>query len=151
LEQVLNPALSLKPPNEDWKILDYGSGPSPALQTLLNQKGLACEIYDPFFAPKSLELSHWDLIFCTEVAEHFRAPLVEWQRLRSLCKPRGYLAFMTQFHPYGAHEKTDFWWYAEDPTHLSFYNEKTFSVIAERLKLQILVMKNPVVIFQALV
>lgn len=111
--------------------LDYGSGPGPTLSVMLGEQGFPTANWDPFFAPDSTVLERrWDFVTCTETAEHFFEPAAEFHRLHDLLRPGGILAVMTQ----PLLDDTDFgtWWYARDPTHVSFYHEETFAWIAER-------------------
>ena len=120
------------------RLLDFGSGPEPVLSQILKQKGYTCHIFDPIFAPTTQNLhQNYDLITCTEVAEHFHHPRKSFEHLVSLLDQKGYLAIMTQFHP---QNEADFlnWWYIRDPTHVSFYSLKTFHYLATLLKLKII-------------
>lgn len=115
------------------RILDYGSGPEPVLATLLKERYQASvAIYDPFFAPNDTVLNQaYDIVVCTEVLEHIRDPLSAFRTFQGLVKPKGLLAVMTQFHP---QDERDFlqWFYPRDITHVGFFAEKTFEVLAER-------------------
>ena len=106
------------------KGLDFGSGPEPAVASLLRQKGYSVELYDPFFCnnPGSL-LNKYDFIACSEVIEHFHYPA----RLRSLLKPGGVLFCMTSLYS----KNIDFrnWYYKDDPTHVIFYHRNTLEHI----------------------
>jgi SAM-dependent methyltransferase len=113
------------------KGLDYGCGPTEALARLARNEGFQCDTYDPFFFPKKLEnLKPLDFILCTEAAEHFFNPQLEFEKIFSLLKPDGCLILMTELHT----ESTDFesWYYAKDPTHVSFYSELSIDWISEK-------------------
>lgn len=114
-------------------VLDYGSGPQPVFATLLrNRYGMNVEIYDPFFAADESVLKHaYDIVTCTEVLEHIRDPIAVFLQFQGLVKPGGLLAIMTQLHP---QNERDFlqWFYPRDITHVSFFAETTFLVLAER-------------------
>lgn len=111
--------------------LDYGCGPGPALAEMLREAGFAMSIYDPFFAtnPEPLQRTY-DFVTCTEVAEHFHAPAKEFDRLDNLLRHGGWLAVMTCFQT-DDHRFAD-WHYRKDPTHVVFYREQTFRLIAEQ-------------------
>ena len=65
--------------------LDYGCGPGPLLANILKQAGHSVDLYDPFYAnhPQHLE-NRYDFVTCTEVAEHFRQPILS-SRVCSNC------------------------------------------------------------------
>ncbi|MBE0454738.1 MAG: class I SAM-dependent methyltransferase [Roseovarius sp.] len=109
--------------------LDYGCGPGPALAAMLTEAGHRVAIYDPLFFddPKLLD-DQYDFITCTEVAEHFHHPFDEFARLDAMLKPGGWLAVMTMFQTEDAAFAR--WHYRRDPTHVVFYRETTFRVIA---------------------
>jgi len=110
--------------------LDYGCGPGPALAAMLREAGHEVALFDPFFAPDPAPLDvTYDFVTCTEVAEHFHAPAVEFARLRALVRPGGWLALMTSFQTEDA--RFAGWRYRQDPTHVVFYREQTFRHLAE--------------------
>ena len=109
--------------------LDYGCGPGPALAAMLREAGHEVALYDPFFHPDPAALSQsYDFITCTETAEHFHHPADEFDRLERMLAPGGWLAVMTSFQTDDARFAT--WHYRRDPTHVVFYREATFRVIA---------------------
>ena len=111
--------------------LDYGCGPGPALAAMLREAGHAVALYDPFFHPDPAPLAaHYDFITCTEVAEHFRNPADEFDRFGRMLEPGGWLAVMTCFQT--DDERFAAWHYRRDPTHVVFYREETFRVIASQ-------------------
>lgn len=96
------------------------------------------ENYDPIFYPDAHLLipETYDVVVSTEVVEHFKSPSSDWDLLVGLVKDNGILGVMTQFiHPETDYEK---WWYKNDPTHVSFYQEKTIHYLAEKFALDIL-------------
>lgn len=116
------------------KGLDFGSGPGPTLSRMLSERGFPTVDYDPFFAADDTVLSQtWDFVTCTETAEHFYHPGVEFQRLVGLLKRPGWLAVMTQVLDDGIDLAT--WWYLRDPTHVAFYRPDTLEWIAHRYDL----------------
>ncbi|HEX4339518.1 MAG TPA: class I SAM-dependent methyltransferase [Polyangiaceae bacterium] len=129
LGRVATPLVALLAP--DATGLDYGSGPGPTLSVLLAEKGFSVALYDPFFAPDRAPLDRtYDFITCTETAEHFFEPSLEFARLRRLLRPGGVLAVMTEV----LRDDTplDGWWYLRDPTHVSFYRPETFEWLAQQ-------------------
>jgi hypothetical protein len=110
-------------------VLDYGCGPGPALAAMLGEAGHDARVYDPFFCPDRGALARsYDAITCTEVAEHFYRPAEEFDRLDAMLRPGGWLAVMTCFQT----EDSRFadWHYRKDQTHVVFYREATFQMIA---------------------
>lgn len=129
--------------------IDFGSGPGPVLQKMIQRAGFHCEIYDPFYADDTnVLLKKYDFVVSTEVVEHFHFPKASWTQLLSLVKPGGYLGVMTQLHPGGLEAALFFenWWYARDPAHVSFYSEKTLRWILAQAGFEILEMQSPIVI-----
>ena len=109
--------------------LDYGCGSGPALADMFRADGFDIDLYDPFFFPdETIFNRQYDFITCTETAEHFYDPCSEFATLDRLLKPGGKLGLMTCFATDdNAFEK---WHYRRDPTHVVFYKERTFQVIA---------------------
>jgi len=111
------------------KGLDYGCGPGPALAAMLREAGHEVALYDPYFAPDPAPLAGtYDFVTCTETAEHFHRPAQEFDRLRALVRPGGWLAVMTCFQTDDA--RFAGWHYRKDPTHVVFYREATFRHLA---------------------
>jgi hypothetical protein len=119
--------------------LDFGSGPSPVLAQLLTETyGYDMEIYDLFYSPmKSYLDKTYNLITATEVVEHLEKPLYYFSLYRDHLREDGILSVMTQFHPSDDEEFLQ-WHYIRDRSHISFYSERTFITIAEKLGLKIL-------------
>ncbi len=111
--------------------LDFGCGPGPVLARMLQSAGHAVALYDPFFAPdRSVLQRSYDFVTCTEVVEHFHRPAEEFARLDALLRPGGWLGIMTCFQTDDARFAR--WHYRRDSTHVVFYREATFRVIARR-------------------
>ena len=110
-------------------VLDYGCGPGPALAHMIREQGHHCWIYDPNYFPDTSPLNWaYDAITLTEVAEHFHNPGREFQWLQTLVKPGGLLAIMTCFQ--NDDDRFARWHYRADPTHVSFYRQETFKILA---------------------
>lgn len=134
INEVVTPHIDL---NKNLSALEFGCGPGPVLADLLEEKGVKVDLYDPYFFPDKIFVDKkYDLITSTEVFEHFSDPRKEMELLTSHLKKDGYLAVMTSFHP-GPEEFKD-WWYKWDPTHIIFYNQKTFKKIALDFDLDII-------------
>lgn len=118
------------------RALDFGCGPGPVLQVLLEKLGYATDIYDPYFYPAQGFLKkRYDLITCTEVLEHLKNPFASIRILEVLLEKGGILAVTTLFHTSAENFKS--WWYRKEPTHITFYSQKTFRWLAERLNLSL--------------
>ena len=127
--------------------LDFGCGHGPALAGMLAKKGFKISLYDPFFFPDTLVLSkQYDFITCTETAEHFHTPFKEFEILDSLLKPGGWLGVMTSFLT--SDEMFENWYYRRDPTHVTFYCEKTFQVIASQRNWKCEIKSKDIVLLQ---
>ena len=128
LSRLLDPLLARLSPGSEG--LDYGSGPGPTLSVMLAEAGHPTAIYDPFFATDPRVLARtYDFITCSETAEHFFEPGVEFMRLDALLRPGGWLAVMTSLRE---DQPLEEWWYARDPTHVSLYRARTLEWIARR-------------------
>ena len=111
--------------------LDFGCGHGPALADMLQAEGFQIDLYDPFFYPdKKVFTKKYNFITCTETAEHFHHPRQEFNALDNLLSPGGWLGVMTCFLT--TDEAFESWYYRRDPTHVTFYCEKTFEVIASQ-------------------
>jgi SAM-dependent methyltransferase len=109
--------------------LDYGCGPGPALALMLQEAGHEMALYDPFFHGDPAPLSQtYDFITCSETAEHFHHAADEFDRLNGLLRKGGWLGVMTCFQTDDARFAN--WHYRKDPTHVVFYRETTFEMIA---------------------
>ena len=125
--------------------LDFGSGPSPVLAKLLGDKGFNMNIYDLFYAdnPEVLE-GQYDFISATEVIEHLADPVAVMKRLWKCLKPGGKLYILTQRYP--AKEEFLNWYYKNDPTHISYFQKKTFQELAAILPAELEIKDKTLVI-----
>ena len=117
-------------------LLDFGSGPHPPLKSEIQNLNINYESYDLFFNDHSEWLNKkYDIILLTEVIEHLCHPTKELQNLCQLLKNNGSVIVMTQAFK----SDTDFanWHYRRDPTHVTFYQKKTFEILAENLRLKL--------------
>jgi SAM-dependent methyltransferase len=128
LNRAIQPTLPYLKPG--MRGLDYGCGPTPTLSLLLQQAGYKTDNYDPYFFPELNTGSRYDFIFATECFEHFFAPAKELERLSGLLKESGILVVMTE--RWEDLEGFRHWYYARDPTHVSFYHSRTFEYIGSR-------------------
>lgn len=144
LSQLLTPMLSLLKSGD--KGLDFGSGPEPALAALFRSHQFNVALYDPFFANTPQVLSRqYNFITASEVIEHLHNPAVVFEQLFEMLSTGGVLGVMTKNQV----SKSAFpnWWYKNDPTHVCFYSEATFTWIQQKWKLNIEYHKGDVTIF----
>jgi hypothetical protein len=118
-------------------VLDYGSGPEPALAGMLRAKGYEACAWDPIFAPNAEAFERsYGAVLCLEVAEHFREPFVSFKEIGSLLAPEGLVVLRTSSPP-GSDEAFSRWWYKEDPTHVVFYSEAGMKAVTGRAGLRL--------------
>lgn len=121
------------------KGLDFGSGPSPVLATILERDyGFSMDIYDKFYAVEKIyEGKKYSLITSTEVVEHLKNPIKYFQLFKDRVIERGTISIMTLFHPGNENEFLD-WFYIRDMSHISFYTPKTMEYIGKRVGLKVI-------------
>jgi hypothetical protein len=129
-------------------LLDYGCGPYSQLSQILEEEVSSATVFDPLFFPKEENVKRqYDVVTCTEVAEHFQHAREDWDQLLGTVKPAGILGIMTQFY----HDQINYkdWWYKNDPTHVIFYREETLIYLATKYQLKVLYNDHrSVIIFQ---
>ncbi len=142
LSKLADPLLARLDPASSG--LDYGCGPAPALADMMRDAGHSVSVFDPFFEADKSPLSRsYDFVTCTEAVEHFHWPAVEFKRLAGLLKPGGLLAVMTIFQTDDSRFAN--WRYRLDPTHVVFYREHTFAVLAQVLEMKCEIIAKDVV------
>lgn len=111
--------------------LDYGCGEPAVLIMMLEDAGFRMAGYDLFFRPDEAALRRsYDFIVCSETAEHFREPLMEFARLSRLLRPGGILGVLTgMLEDWSDLEN---WHYRLDPTHVCLYSARSMRWIAGR-------------------
>jgi hypothetical protein len=113
--------------------LDFGCGPTPVLAKLLTEQGYKMRHYDPIFQPdQGVCEGLFDFITCTEVIEHMASPIEELRLLLEKIGPHGQLMIRTSFHRGPQHFWN--WHYQRDPTHICFFNARTFEYLLQALK-----------------
>lgn len=127
--------------------LDFGCGPGPLLAHMLTEAGKQMQIWDPFYAPDSEALQQkYHFVSCTEAIEHFINPAKEWAIWLDLLLPEGVLALMTK--RYKDQSSFSNWHYKNDPTHISFFHQRTFEFLAQRDQLELEFPADDVVLFK---
>ena len=127
--------------------LDFGSGPGPTLSVMFSEAGHDVTIYDPYYAPNAEVLSQrYDFVTASEVVEHFCRPRLDFEHMWACVKPNGLLGVMTKRA--GNLEAFANWHYKNDPTHISFFSEETFSWLAGRWNAELVIAGDDVVVFR---
>ena len=127
--------------------LDYGCGPGPALVQMFKEAGFVMDLYDPYFFPeKSCLNKRFKFITCTEAAEHFYNPYEEFDKIDGILEQGGWLGIMTNFFDESINFKD--WYYRKDPTHVVFYTEQTFKVIASSRNWKCEIPSKDIVLFK---
>ena len=109
--------------------LDFGCGPGPALVAMGREAGYQMAGYDKFYADFPELLTHqYDFITSTEVIEHIAEPRAVLEQLWACLKPGGVLVLQTQ--RVLGDERFKNWRYRHDPTHIVFFAEASFQVLA---------------------
>ncbi|MFQ2917992.1 class I SAM-dependent methyltransferase [Aeromonas allosaccharophila] len=109
--------------------LDFGCGPGPALVAMGREAGYQMAGYDKFYADfPELLTRQYDFITSTEVIEHIAEPRAALEQLWGCLKPGGVLVLQTQ--RVLSDERFKNWRYRHDPTHIVFFAEASFQVLA---------------------
>ena len=133
LSRLADPLMAILPPSSS--LLDFGSGPGPALAEMIRHAGHQVAIYDPFYAPdRSVLSSEYDAVVATEVVEHFHHPHDGFKQMLASVRAGGWLAIMTNLQD----DDSAFanWYYRRDPTHVAFYREETLAFIGKEFGLK---------------
>lgn len=159
LSRLFKPMCERLPPDSHG--LDFGSGPSPTLSLMFQEKRHSMTIYDPFYARDPSALEHeYDFITLTEVAEHLREPCKELDKLWNILKPGGLLGMMTRMPsedcrmPNGTKSTSRInvesfarWHYRNDLTHICFYSHSTFEWLAAKWHATLTFVDKDVILF----
>ena len=111
------------------RVLDFGSGEHAVLTGLLCDRGRDGVAYDPLYGlgPGAMT-ERYDAIVLCEVIEHLRELRAELARLAECLRPGGHIVVRTRCYPPIA--ELPAWWYARDPTHISFFAPPTLAYAA---------------------
>jgi len=112
-------------------ICDFGSGKEHVLTDILSSRGATCQAHDPLYGMVAQRHGEFDIIVACESFEHFRNPRHDLDLMGRLLKPAGFVYVRTRLHD--EVEDISAWWYAKDPTHISFFCGKTMETVAEVL------------------
>lgn len=127
--------------------LDFGSGPGPTLSIMFEEAGHSMRIYDHFYAKdEGVWDECYDFITSTEVIEHLYTPSEVFMRLWKVLKEGGVLALLTQ--PYPEQDSFETWYYKNDPTHVCFFSEATFTWLASYLDARLEIVKKDLFILR---
>ncbi|MGM0378878.1 MAG: class I SAM-dependent methyltransferase [Bacillota bacterium] len=126
---------------EKKEALEFGCGPGPVLAKMLENRGWNVTKYDPIYYNNEYKDKKYDLITSTEVFEHFKNPLKEFEKLSNLLKKGGILSIMTLMRPKTKKEFID-WWYIRDKTHIAFYSPKTLYLLGKKFGLKMIYNNN---------
>ncbi|PRY63437.1 methyltransferase family protein [Vreelandella songnenensis] len=127
--------------------LDFGAGPGPTLSVMFEEAGHPMAIYDVFYAPDPEALRKpYGFITATEVLEHLARPGQVLAQLLGQLEPGGYLGVMTK--RVSTKDAFTRWHYINDPTHVCFFSEATFTWWAQKHHLAVEFPGNDCVILQ---
>ena len=127
--------------------LDYGCGSGPVITKLLEDKGYALKLYDPYYKTDTSVLQYiYDFIVCCEVMEHFYAPNQEFLKMTQMLKSGGYLFLKTNLYEESIRFKD--WWYTKDETHVFFYTQATLNWLAKAFNLDLIEASTTRIILQ---
>ena len=127
--------------------LDFGSGPGPTLSLMFEEIGYPMKIFDHFYANDGYVLQQkYDFITITETVEHLHNPKTELERLWSIIKPGGFMGIMTKL----VIDREAFanWHYKNDPTHVCFFSQQTFTWLADMWHAKLQFIANDVILLE---
>lgn len=129
------------------KGLEYGCGPGPLLFEMFVEAGYDMQKFDTYYAntPEVL-LQKYDFITMTEVIEHLYKPNEVLEKLREALNPGGSIGVMTNL--YSDVEMFASWWYKKDPTHVSFFHQKTLEWVAQMYDMELEIVEKNVFLFK---
>jgi hypothetical protein len=127
--------------------LDFGCGPTKAMEELWRRRGNEMHSYDPYFFPEDgLLKNSYGFVICCEAVEHFHDPQKEFFLLDQLLDRGGVLAIKTSF--YLESRNFENWNYQRDFTHVGFFSHKSFTWISQKYDWEIKMLEDPIAIFQ---
>jgi len=145
LSRLAEPLLEVLSPGASG--LDFGCGPGPTLSLMLAEAGHPTSIFDPIYEPDpEVWRQQYDFVTATEVVEHLHHPLLDLQRIWNVLLPGGWLGIMTK----RVLNQSAFanWHYKNDPTHVIFFADETFSWLARKWSAKLRLVGPDVVLLQ---
>lgn len=133
LSQIVDVLMPLSRP--EIKVLDFGCGENAVLCQLINNSGIDCYGYDPLYQRPLPDVNKYDVIILCEVIEHLRNINTELERINTLLRDDGIIILRTQI--YGTPSSFPSWWYAQDPTHINFFNRQSLNKAAGIIRKQL--------------
>jgi len=141
VDAVMEAARSREFSGRPLKVLDFGSGKEAVLCRLLAENGVDCVAYDPLYGMLLPDVSlgdnsvvdidnscRFDIIILCEVIEHLRDIAGELRLIGNLLRDDGIVILRTQTCE--NHTAFPGWWYAQDPTHINFFNRQSLQKAA---------------------
>lgn len=128
------------------KIFDFGSG-AGFLTDAFGSMGFEVGSYEPMLHGDFRSENYnngYDLVILNEVIEHVEDVMQVFDNLYSVTKPGGIVFISTMMTDTITSVSGNFqelfknWWYKDDPTHVSFFCQRTFGSLCARYQLQML-------------
>ena len=138
LSQVADVLISITHPG--MTLLDFGCGKNAVLCQLLNDNGIVCHGYDPLYQRLLPDIDTYDVIILCEVIEHIRDINTELQLINRLLRG-GAIVLRTQICDNSSSILS--WWYAQDPTHINFFNRRSLDKAADIINKQVIATNHP--------
>ncbi|MCB0363552.1 MAG: class I SAM-dependent methyltransferase [Bdellovibrionales bacterium] len=135
LQKMVEPIVDRQDQSKS-RVLDYGCGPTRGIWHHWGND-FQVDSYDPLFFPCEFYVDHvYDFILCSEAAEHFYRPHLEWSKMAKLLKSGGWIILRTAYSPQRS-EDFENWYYHRDPTHVCFYSPQSVDWIRKNFSLKI--------------
>ena len=120
------------------RILDFGSGSGEMVKELRHH-GYEVTALEPMhdgYLKDQLYPHLFDVVVAVEVIEHLPNVWEELEQIEKVLEPEGIMAFSTGMtNPFielpDAIKQFKAWWYKDDPTHLSFFCNRTLGIMAD--------------------
>jgi 2-polyprenyl-3-methyl-5-hydroxy-6-metoxy-1,4-benzoquinol methylase len=142
--QFLHKAIDVTQPylKTGARILDFGCGRNMVLAQLISQEyALEVDRYDPFYFPDNdMASKKYEIIYTTEVIEHFHHPQQTIAQIVSILAPKGIWCIMTELYKDLSFFSN--WYYTRDFTHVAFYHDQTIHYICHQYQLTCLPTKD---------